>query len=201
MWYNNLELLNLERMFMMFVIVGLGNPGKQYVGTRHNIGFETIDYFAYKNNISMNKVKHKAVIGEGIIHDNKIILVKPQTFMNLSGHSVADIFYFYKLDPQKLIVIYDDVDIDTGKLRIRPHGSSGTHNGMKSIIYDIQTDKFPRIRMGVGKPQFGDLSSYVLGKFSKEDREFMDVAVENGVEAVKCIIKEGIDSAMNRYNG
>jgi len=185
----------------MFVIVGLGNPGKQYVGTRHNIGFETIDYFAYKNNISMNKVKHKAVIGEGIIHDNKIILVKPQTFMNLSGHSVADIFYFYKLDPQKLIVIYDDVDIDTGKLRIRPHGSSGTHNGMKSIIYDIQTDKFPRIRMGVGKPQFGDLSSYVLGKFSKEDREFMDVAVENGVEAVKCIIKEGIDSAMNRYNG
>ncbi len=185
----------------MFVIVGLGNPGKQYVGTRHNIGFEVIDYLAYKNNILLNKVKHKAIIGEGIINGNKAMLVKPQTFMNLSGRSVSEIFNFYKLDSQNLIVIYDDIDLDTGKIRIRPHGSSGTHNGMKSIIYDTQTDKFPRIRIGVGRPEHGDLVSYVIGRFSEEDREFMNVAVKDSAAAVECIVKEGINLAMNRYNG
>lgn len=185
----------------MFVIVGLGNPGKQYFGTRHNVGFEVIDHLAHRNNILINKVKYKAVVGEGIIHGEKVVLVKPQTYMNLSGRSVSEIYSFYKLDPQQLIVIYDDIDLDAGKVRIRPHGSSGTHNGMKSIIYDIQTDRFPRVRIGIGKPEFGDLVSYVIGKFNQEDREFIDIAIKNSAEAVECMVKEGINLAMSRYNG
>ena len=131
----------------MFAVIGLGNPGKQYAGTRHNVGFDTVDYLASKNDISLSKVKHKAVIGEGVIQGKKVLLVKPQTFMNLSGRSVLEICNFYKLEPQQLVVIYDDIDIDVGKLRIRPNGSAGTHNGMKSIIYEIQSDNFPRIRI------------------------------------------------------
>ena len=188
-------------MLIMFAIIGLGNPGKQYVGTRHNIGFETVDYLALRNNIALNKIKHKAVIGEGSIQGKKVMLVKPQTYMNLSGRSVREVLNFYKLETEKMIVIYDDIDIDVGRLRIRPHGSAGTHNGMKSIIYEIQSDSFPRIRMGIGKPVHGDLADYVTGKFSKEDRELMSIAVVNAAEAAELLLKEGINAAMNRYNG
>lgn len=185
----------------MFVIVGLGNPGKQYVGTRHNVGFDTIDYLAYRNNITVNKIKHKAVIGEGMIHNNKVMLVKPQTFMNLSGRSIREIINFYKLDTEKLIVIYDDIDLEVGKLRIRGKGSAGTHNGMRSTIYEIQSDQFPRVRIGIGKPQHGDLADYVIGRFSQEEREIVNLTIKRAAEAIESAVKEGINMAMSRYNG
>jgi PTH1 family peptidyl-tRNA hydrolase len=188
-------------MHNMLVVVGLGNPGKQYDGTRHNVGFDTIDYLADRNNISMNKVKYKAVIGEGFIGREKVMLVKPQTYMNLSGRSVREIVNFYKLSIEDLIVIYDDIDTEVGKLRIRKKGSAGTHNGMKSIIYEIQSDQFSRVRIGIGKPQYGNLADFVLGKFSKEDRSFINESVKRSAEAVETLISEGIELAMNRYNG
>lgn len=185
----------------MYVIVGLGNPGKQYASTRHNVGFDAINLLAEANNISMNKVKHQAVIGEGRINNQKVLLVKPTTYMNLSGRSVREIVNFYKVDIEKVVVIYDDIDTAVGKLRIRQKGSAGSHNGMKSIIYEIQVDQFPRVRIGVGKPQHGNLADFVLGKFTKEDRPFVDESIERATKAVEAIIKDGIDIAMNRYNG
>ncbi len=185
----------------MFVIIGLGNPGKQYAGTRHNVGFDVIDYLSEKHSIPLNKVKFKGLIGEGMIANQKALLVKPQTYMNLSGQTVLEIQNFYKLNPEQLIVIYDDIDVDPGKLRIRSKGSAGTHNGMRSIIYEIQSDQFPRVRIGVGKPQKGDLSSHVLGKFAKEDREEMDITIGNAAKAVETIVAEGVDAAMNKFNG
>ncbi|QEK11077.1 aminoacyl-tRNA hydrolase [Crassaminicella thermophila] len=185
----------------MLVVVGLGNPGKQYEGTRHNVGFDTIDYLAYRNNISINKVKHKAVVGDGFINNKKVMLVKPQTYMNLSGRSLLEIVNFYKIDMDELIVIYDDIDTDVGKIRIRRKGSAGTHNGMKSIIYEIQSDQFPRIRIGIGKPTYGNLADFVLGKFSKEEKEEIALSIKRAAEAVETFIKDGIDIAMNRYNG
>ncbi|MFT9497602.1 aminoacyl-tRNA hydrolase [Anaerosolibacter sp.] len=185
----------------MFVIVGLGNPGKQYAGTRHNVGFDVIDYLSEKHNIPVNKVKFKGLIGEGFIANKKVLLVKPQTYMNLSGHSVLEIQNFYKLNPEQIIVVYDDIDVDPGKLRIRSKGSAGTHNGMRSIIYEIQSDQFPRVRIGVGKPQKGDLSSHVLGRFGKEDQEEMAITIGNAAAAVEVMITEGANAAMNKYNG
>ncbi|MFZ5966674.1 MAG: aminoacyl-tRNA hydrolase [Bacillota bacterium] len=184
----------------MYVIVGLGNPGKQYVGTRHNVGFEVIDALAAKNSISMNKIRFKAITGEGMLGSEKVLLVKPQTYMNLSGRSVLEIMNFYKLDTEKLIIIYDDIDIDVGKLRIRSKGSAGTHNGMRSIIYEIQTDQFPRVRIGVGKPSRGNLADYVIGRFSKEEQPLVQEVVEDAVSAVEAIVREDINSAMNKFN-
>jgi PTH1 family peptidyl-tRNA hydrolase len=135
----------------MYIIVGLGNPGKKYENTKHNIGFITLDLLAERNDIKINKIKHKALVGEGFISGLKVLLVKPQTFMNLSGNSVREVMEYYKEDIEKLIVVYDDVDIPMGRLRIRKKGSAGTHNGMKSIIYDLQDDGFPRVRIGIGK--------------------------------------------------
>lgn len=185
----------------MHVIVGLGNPGKKYDATRHNVGFETIDMLGKRNNIEVKKLKHKALCGEGIIGNKKVMLVKPQTFMNLSGQSLLDIVQFYKIDPKNLIVIYDDIDISPGSIRIRKKGSAGTHNGMRSIIYTLQTDQFPRIRIGVGKPEHGDLVNHVIGRFSKEEIPTMIDAIERSSEAVETMVTDGIDLAMNRYNG
>ncbi|KXG76569.1 aminoacyl-tRNA hydrolase [Thermotalea metallivorans] len=185
----------------MFVVVGLGNPGRQYAGTRHNVGFDVIDYLSYKHNIPVNKIKFKALMGEGLIAGQKAMLVKPQTYMNLSGHTVLEIQNFYKLDPEQLIVIYDDIDLEVGKLRIRGKGSAGTHNGMRSIVYEIQTDHFTRVRIGIGRPQRGDLGDYVLGKFSKEDRELIDMTIQRAAEAVEAMLGKGIQEAMNQYNG
>ncbi|MGE5629537.1 MAG: aminoacyl-tRNA hydrolase [Caulobacteraceae bacterium] len=186
----------------MYIIVGLGNPGDKYKYTRHNIGFITLDYFSEQHMISINKIKHKAVLGEGYIGEEKIVLAKPQTFMNLSGESVYELLSWYKTDTSNLIVVYDDIDLPTGKLRIRPEGSSGSHNGMKSIIYILNSDKFPRIRVGIGKqPEYMDLGDYVIGRFGNEEIPLMEAAVKKASLAIEEIIKNGIISAMNKYNG
>lgn len=186
----------------MFVIAGLGNPGTKYADTRHNIGFITIDYLSQQLNINVNKIKHKALVGEGRIGDEKVLLIKPQTYMNLSGESILDVVEYYKLPMDKLIVIYDDVDLNPGVLRIRPKGSSGSHNGMKSIIYMLNRDDFPRIRIGIGKqPEHMDLADYVTGKFTKDEIPIMAEAVKKAAEAAQEIILKGIASAMNKFNG
>lgn len=186
----------------MFIVVGLGNPGAKYAETRHNIGFMVVDYLSRMLNVSVNKIKHKALIGECRIGTEKVILAKPQTYMNLSGESVLDIVEFYKLPSENLIVVYDDADLDTGVVRIRPKGSSGTHNGMKSIIYLLNTDDFPRVRIGIGKqPDFMDLADYVTSKFSKDEIPLMEDAVKRAAAALEEIVGNGINSAMNKYNG
>lgn len=186
----------------MYIVVGLGNPGDKYRYTKHNIGFMTVDYFAAAHKINIGKIKHKAVIGEGMIGEEKVVLVKPQTYMNVSGESVVEVLNWYKVAPSNLIVIYDDVDIPVGKIRIRPFGSSGTHNGMKSIIYLIGSDQFPRIRVGIGKqPDYMDLGDYVLGKFGDAEIPAMEESVKKASLAIEEMIKKGISSAMNKYNG
>lgn len=185
----------------MYVIVGLGNPGERYTQTKHNIGFITIDYLAEQHNIKVNKIKHKAVIGEGTIGGEKILLVKPSTFMNLSGQSVMEIMNFYKVPIENLIVIYDDIDLPVGKVRIRQSGSSGTHNGMRNIIYLLNNQGYPRIRIGVGKqPDYMDLGDYVMTKFNEEEKPLIRDAVKNSAQAVEEIVKNGINAAMNKYN-
>lgn len=185
----------------MYIVVGLGNPGDKYKYTRHNVGFITLDYLASKHHIAVSKIKHKAVLGEGVIHGEKVVLVKPQTYMNLSGESVMEIANWYKVESCHLIVIYDDVDLPVGKVRIRPNGSSGSHNGMKSIIYLLNTDDFPRIRIGIGKqPDYMDLGDYVLGKFTDEEIPIFEETVKKASLAVEEIIKSGINTSMNKYN-
>ena len=185
----------------MYIIAGLGNPGRKYENTKHNVGFITLDVLAEKHNIKINKIKHKALVGEGIIFGQKLLLVKPQTYMNLSGNSIREVMEYYKADLDKLVVIYDDVDIPMGRLRIRKKGSAGTHNGMRSIIYDLQADEFPRIRIGIGGERKMSLAGYVLGGFKKDERVLMQDAVERAVSAVECMLEKGIDAAMSEYNG
>ena len=185
----------------VFVIVGLGNPGKKYDMTRHNVGFEAIDRLAHKYQIKVNKIKYKALIGEGQIDGEKVLLVKPQTYMNLSGETVLSICNFYQIDPEKLIVIYDDVDTDAGKLRIRKKGSAGTHNGMRHIIMLLQKDDFPRIRIGIGRSNQLELRDFVLQRFSKDEMITMDETLNKAADAAVMIVREGVDLAMNRFNG
>lgn len=184
----------------MFLIVGLGNPGKEYDNTRHNIGFEVIDYIADKYNIELNRVKFKGVYGEGFIQNKKIILLKPTTYMNLSGESIREVVNFYKLTEAEVIVLYDDINLEIGRLRIREKGSAGGHNGIKSIITNLSTDIFPRIKIGVGQPK-GDLIAHVLGKFSKEEQEVLKESMEASTLAVEIILKEDTKEAMNKLNG
>ena len=186
----------------MFIIAGLGNPTLQYEGTRHNAGFDVIDALADKDNISVDYRKTRAFIGKGRIAGRKVILAKPQTYMNLSGESVRGLADYYKIDEEtELLIIYDDVSLDVGQLRIRKKGSAGGHNGIKSIIAELGTDVFPRIKVGVGeKPKQYDLADYVLGHFSKAERELMEEGYERAVRAVEMILSDGIDPAMNEYN-
>lgn len=184
----------------MYIIAGLGNPGKKYENTRHNIGFITLDLLAERNDIKINKIKHKALVGEGRISGQKVLLVKPQTYMNLSGQSLREVMSYYKEDVSRLIVIYDDIDIPMGSVRIRKKGSAGTHNGMRSIVYDLQSDQFPRIRIGIGKERRSDLRDFVIGGFSKEEKEPLENAVRRATAAAECIVEKGIDKAMNEYN-
>lgn len=186
----------------MYIIVGLGNPGRQYENTRHNIGFRCIDKLAEKYSISVLECKHKAIIGKGYIEGQKVILAKPQTFMNLSGESVREILGYYKVEPDtNLIVIYDDISLAVGALRIRKKGSAGGHNGIKSILAQIGTDTFKRIKIGVGeKPKGYDLADYVLGHFSVAENKEMDAACEKAIEAISLLVKEEVDMAMNRFN-
>lgn len=186
----------------MYIIAGLGNPDKQYEGTRHNVGFDVIDRIADKYNISVDGRKHRAFIGKGIIGGQKVILAKPQTYMNLSGESILSLVDYYKIDEeQELIVIYDDISLDVGQLRIRAKGSAGGHNGIKNIIACLGTQVFPRIKVGVGeKPKGYDLADYVLGHFSKAEKELMNEGYENAVRAVEMIISGRMDEAMNEFN-
>ena len=186
----------------MFIIAGLGNPTKQYEGTRHNVGFEVIDRISEKYNIDVDAKKHRALIGKGIIQGQKVILAKPQTYMNLSGESVRSLLDYYKVDEEhELIVIYDDIDLEPGQLRIRKKGSAGGHNGIKHIIQQLGTQTFVRIKVGVGaKPKGWDLADHVLGRFSSGDRKLVDEAIEFAADAVEKIITDGPDAAMNEYN-
>ena len=186
----------------MYIIVGLGNPSKQYEGTRHNAGFMTLDVLADRYNIDISEKKHKALCGKGVIEGNKVVLLKPQTFMNLSGESVRAAADFYKVAPEEIIVIYDDIRLEPGQLRVRKKGSAGGHNGMKNIIAHLGTQDFPRIRVGVGeKPAGMDLADYVLGRFSKGERELLEEAFKEGAQAAVAILCDGIESAMNQFNG
>ena len=186
----------------MYIITGLGNPEKKYVNTRHNIGFDVIDAIAEKNDIVLGERKHKAVIGKGIVAGQKAVLVKPLTYMNLSGESVRSVIDFYKADEKnELIVISDDVSLDVGQIRIRKRGSDGGHNGLKNIIMHLGHDEFIRVRMGVGeKPPRVDLADYVLGHFSTEEREVMNESARTAALAIETAIMEGPDAAMNKYN-
>ena len=186
----------------MKFIIGLGNPGKDYDGTRHNIGFEVIGKIADELKIDINKAKHRAHSGEGFLGPGrKIVLVRPQTYMNRSGESVRDILHFYKRTTSDIIVVYDDCDIPLGQVRIRERGSAGTHNGMKSIIYQLETDEFIRIRVGIGeKPPRMDLANFVLSRFGKHEIDSAAQGVEKASEAAISIVREGATTAMNKYN-
>ena len=186
----------------MFLIAGLGNPGKQYERTRHNMGFDAIDELIERHRIPQGGIAHKAMYGKGIIEGEKVILAKPLTYMNLSGDSLREFVNYYKLDPEsELIVIYDDIDLDPGQLRIRKQGSAGGHNGIKDLIQKLGTQKFIRIRVGVGaKPKDWDLADYVLGHIPGEERKLVDEAQERACKAVETILSEGVDAAMNEFN-
>lgn len=184
----------------MFLIVGLGNPGIQYENTRHNIGFKVIDNISKEYNIEINRQKFKGVYGEGFINGEKVILLKPTTYMNLSGESIREVVDFYKLTCEDIVVIYDDISLDVGRLRIREKGSAGGHNGIKSIIAHLGTDVFTRIKVGVGQPNV-DLVNYVLGKFTDEEMEVLSESIDASTKAVSEIIKNDVNTAMNKFNG
>lgn len=186
----------------MFIIAGLGNPDRQYEGTRHNVGFDVIDRIADKYNIAVDGRKHRAFVGKGVIEGRKVILAKPQTYMNLSGESIRSLADYYKIDAEhELLVVYDDINLDVGSLRIREKGSAGGHNGIKNIIACMGTQIFPRIRVGVGeKPSKYDLADYVLGHFSKAERALMDEAYDSAAAAAAMILSGRIQDAMNEYN-
>ena len=186
----------------MYVIAGLGNPTRKYEHTRHNMGFDVVDYIAGKYSIEINQKKHKGLCGTGYLEGGKVLLLKPQTFMNLSGASIREAVDFYKLDASReLIVIYDDIHLAAGNLRIRRKGSAGGHNGIKDIIASLGTEEFMRIRVGVGEQSSGrDLVSHVLGRFGKEERALVEEAIVRAAEAVLMMVAGDIDGAMNRYN-
>ena len=184
----------------MFLIVGLGNIGAKYQHTRHNIGFDVVDLISSKYNIPINREEFKGTYGEGIIADNKVMLLKPSTYMNLSGESVIEAANFFKIKSSNIIIIYDDIDLEIGRIRIRKHGSAGGHNGIKSVIANLGTDVFPRIKIGIGQPK-GDLTSHVLGKFDKNERNDIEKVLETSVDVLECLINCGVEEAMNKFNG
>lgn len=186
----------------MYIIVGLGNPGKKYEHTRHNMGFLALDLLAEKYGIKLDKLKFKALTGEGRIDGKKVFLMKPQTYMNLSGESVRDALYFYKEPIENLIVIYDDIDLPEGHLRIRPSGSSGTHNGMRNIIFLLGEDGFPRIRVGIGNPVHPDinLADYVTGRITEREAEPIFEALKKAALAAEDIVINGVAHSMQEYN-
>ena len=185
----------------MYLIVGLGNPEEEYARTRHNMGFDVINKLSEKLSIKVNKSKFNSLYGTGTIGVEKIILLKPQTYMNLSGEAVRDFKNFYKVNPENIIIIYDDLDIEPGIIKIRKKGGPGTHNGMKSVVHELQTEEFLRIRVGIGNPQYkNDLLNYILTKIPEEDYNILGNAIENAANAIEEIINNGIESAMNKFN-
>ena len=190
--------INKEKMK---AVIGLGNPGMKYAGTRHNIGFDAVTAIADKYNLRINNRKFKGLYADGIIGGEKVLLIQPQTFMNLSGECVREVCDFYKLLPDEIIIICDDINLDVGRLRIRKKGSAGGHNGLKNIILHLGTEEFPRIRVGAGeKPEDWDQVDYVLGRFPKDEEPVIREALSSVVGAVELWIESGIDAAMNRYN-
>lgn len=185
----------------MYLIVGLGNPENEYSHTRHNMGFDTINQIAKNNNIQITKNKFKGLCESTIIQNQKVILLKPQTYMNLSGESVKEVSEFYNLKPEEIIVIYDDIDIEKGHIKIRKKGGAGSHNGMKSVVEELQSTNFARIRVGIGQPEFkSDMINYVIGKVPQEEQKILQQGVEKAAKAVEEILKNGIDIAMNKFN-
>lgn len=183
----------------MKLIVGLGNPGKKYEHTRHNMGFDVVDMFSSLAQIDIDKEAFKGLVGRGRIYEEDVYILKPQTYMNLSGESVREIVSYFKIPIEDIVVIYDDLDLEPGKIRLRLSGSSGGHKGIQNIIENLGTEEIKRIRIGIGKPTF-DTIDYVLGKPLKEERELIAQSIEEACEALKEILKHNFDSAMNRFN-
>ncbi|MEG1559568.1 MAG: aminoacyl-tRNA hydrolase [Clostridia bacterium] len=185
----------------MYIVVGLGNPGREYAYTRHNMGFMTLDLLSAKYNIDIKRNNYRAICGEGFIASKKVILAKPQTFMNLSGFSVMDLMNFYKCEHGELIVVYDDIDLAIGDIRIREKGSAGTHNGMRSVIGQLGYDDFPRIRVGIGKASDGrELFSHVLAIPSDEEKIILNEALNHAADAIELIIGNGVNEAQAKFN-
>lgn len=186
----------------MYIIAGLGNPGRKYAGTRHNAGFDVVDRLADSYRIRVREKKHHALCGQGMIGGEKVLLVKPQTYMNNSGDSIAEIIQYYKEDPAaRLIVVYDDISLEPGRIRVRKKGSAGGHNGIKSIISRVGTQEFVRVRIGVGeKPEGWDLADYVLGHMDRRERAAVEEAFAEAKEAIELIVQGRVDKAMNDYN-
>ena len=185
-----------------WLVVGLGNVGDKYEGTRHNVGFEVADELGERGDFPIQRLKHKALTRAAEVAGTRVLVMKPVTYMNLSGEAVGDAAKFYKIPPDHVLVICDDVSLPLGKLRVRKSGSAGGHNGLKSIIQHLGSDQFPRLKVGVGEkphPDY-DLADWVLGKFRGEDRKAMDAAVKRAADAVECILKDGCEKAMNRFN-
>ena len=187
----------------MFLIAGLGNPGREYVDTRHNVGFEAVSVLSSYYDIPLKKIKHKALIGEGKIGGERVILAQPQTFMNNSGEAVRQAASFYKIPPERILVVFDDISLPCGRLRIRRKGSDGGHNGIKSIIYHLNSDAFPRVKLGVGEkphPDY-DLADWVLSQFKKDELALLHEAAEKACSAAELIVAGDIDKAMSNFNG
>ena len=185
----------------MYIIAGLGNPGKEYEKTRHNAGFAVIDELASKHNIDIDNSKFKGMLGKGVINGEKVVLVKPLTYMNNSGECIRAVMDYYKADIEDFIVVFDDISLDVGKLRIRPKGSAGGHNGIKSIIAHLGSDGFKRVKFGVGnKPSGWDLADWVLGRFNKEDEKTLEETKKKACEAIETIMADGTEAAMNKFN-
>lgn len=185
-----------------FLVVGLGNPGREYENTRHNAGFLAVDRIAEKHHTEIKRVKFKGTVGQCRLGGKGVLLLKPGTYMNLSGQSVTEAMGFYKLKPEQVLVLFDDINLEPGKLRIRRKGSDGGHNGMKNILYLSGSDQFPRIKLGVGKkprPDY-DLADWVLSRFTGEEQKALDTALENAAAAAELIVKGDVDRAMNLYN-
>ena len=186
----------------MYVIAGLGNPGKEYENTRHNVGFMTIDALAGKYNIKVREMKHKGLVGTGHVNGEKVMLVKPLTYMNLSGECIGEVLRYYKIEEEKLIVISDDIDLEPGRLRIRAQGSAGGHNGLKNIIAHLGNDNFVRIRIGVGaKPIGGDLADHVLGHLAGDDEKLINSSIDRAIQAIEYMVDGELNKAMNQFNG
>ncbi len=186
----------------MYIIAGLGNPSREYEKTRHNAGFDAVDVLADQLGVRIEEKKHRALCARGMIGGERILLIKPQTYMNLSGESVRDAADYYRIDPQHIIILYDDISLEVGQLRIRTKGSAGGHNGIKNIIAHLGSQEFWRIKIGVGaKPERMDLAAYVLSRFSQADRQVMEDAFRDAADAARMMIEEGPEAAMNHYNG
>lgn len=186
----------------MYIVVGLGNPGLKYENNRHNIGFKIIDKIAENYNVNINKSKFKSQYNEIRIGSKKVLLIKPQTYMNNSGEAIKEIKSFFSVETENIIVIHDDIDLDYGRIKVKKNGGSGTHNGLRSILNHIKEKDFPRVRVGVGKPiEHIDLADYVLGNFNKDEVKILEKILDESIEIVESIVKDGVDIAMNKHNG